>query len=135
MAEAITCDSFRGNLLQVTRMPSLWYGDRLLARRARLATSALARMRGLAFRPAMIKDEALVLEPARQIHTIGMRFDIDALFCDADWKVVHIIRGLRPNRITRWVPASRRVIELIPGTIPLDLQKGDRLELRGRDQT
>lgn len=115
-------------------MPSLWFDDRLLARRTRVATSARARMRGLAFYPAMIEDEALVLEPARQIHTFGMRFDIDALFCDADWKVVHFVRELRPNRITRWVPASRRVIELRSGTIPLDLEKGDRLEVRERDR-
>lgn len=85
-----------------------------------------ARLRGLIGRDLEARA-ALVLEPASQIHTFAMAYPIDVLFCDADWSVRHVQRGLRPNRITRWVRGSRRVVELPAGSIPAELAVGDRL--------
>ena len=128
--QLLSVDQFRGNLLQVDAGPSLWFGTDRLARRVRFADSGPKRLRGLMFRPAMIDGEALLLEPAHQIHTFGMRFPIDAVFVDHDWKVVHLIRALQPNRLTRWVRDSRRVAELASGTIPAHMNVGDLVELR-----
>lgn len=111
-------------------MPSLWFSGEVIARRVRIADSPRSRMWGLMLRPSISADEALVLEPARQIHTIGMRFDIDAVFCDESWTVVHLVRGLRPHRITRWVRSAHRVVELAGGTLPAQVDVGARLELR-----
>ncbi|MEA2447680.1 MAG: uncharacterized protein QOK47_1317 [Actinomycetota bacterium] len=121
---------FRGNLLQVNTDPALWFGEEVVARRIRFADSAWGRMRGLMFVPHMPPDEALVLDPARQVHTFGMRFNIDVIFCDDEWNVVHLVRRMRPGRITRWVRHGRRVIELPGGAVPQALSAGDRLELR-----
>lgn len=85
-----------------------------------------ARLRGLIGRELDART-ALVLEPASQIHTFAMAYPIDVLFCDANWSVRHIQRGLRPNRITRWVRGSSRVVELAAGSIPAELAVGDRL--------
>jgi uncharacterized membrane protein (UPF0127 family) len=87
-------------------------------------------MRGLVMRPSLAQGDALLLEPARQIHTFGMRFAIDVVFCDRKWEVVHVVRSMRPNRLTRWVPSSRLCVEMNAGTLPMDLTTGDRLELK-----
>lgn len=90
------------------------------------ARSFGARLRGLIGRD-LDAGAALVLEPASQIHTFAMSYPIDVLFCGADWSITHVIRELRPNRITRWVRGTRRVVELPARAIPVELQLGDRL--------
>lgn len=90
------------------------------------ARSFRSRARGMIGRE-LPAGSALVLEPAFQIHTFAMSYEIDALFCDADWSVLHVVRGLRPNRVTRWVRGCRRVVELPSGSIPGELAVGERL--------
>jgi uncharacterized membrane protein (UPF0127 family) len=59
-------------------------GDVLAA--VEVADSFGARLRGLLGRDGV--EGALVLQPARSVHTIGMRFPIDVAFCDRDLRVV-----------------------------------------------
>jgi uncharacterized membrane protein (UPF0127 family) len=126
----LSVGKFRGNLLQVTKLPALWFDGEVVAERVQVARSARTRMRGLVMRPSLAQGDALLLEPARQIHTFGMRFAIDVVFCDRKWEVVHVVRSMRPNRLTRWVPSSRLCVEMNAGTLPMDLTTGDRLELK-----
>jgi uncharacterized protein len=46
---------------------------------AELATSRRARRRGLLGRDGI--DGALLIDPARSVHTVGMRFPIDVAYC------------------------------------------------------
>ena len=63
----------------------------------------------------MSRGEALVLVGARQVHTFGMRYRIDVLFCDRDWKVIHVERNLAPARMSRWVHGAHNLIEAPAG--------------------
>jgi uncharacterized membrane protein (UPF0127 family) len=71
-------------------------------------------MRGLLGRSELRPGEGLLLRPASAIHTWFMRFPIDAVFLDRDWRVVGISDDVRP-----WRAASRRgakaVLELPAG--------------------
>ncbi|HEV3473619.1 MAG TPA: DUF192 domain-containing protein [Actinomycetota bacterium] len=98
----------------------------VLADEVSWASSFRARARGLIGRE-LKPGAALVFERASQIHTFGMSYPIDVLFCGADWSIVHLVRALPPNRVTRWVRRSRRVIELPGGSLPPELVVGDRL--------
>ena len=100
----------------------------VLAGRTIFASDPATRIRGLLGR-TLGHDEALVIEPASQIHTFGMRYRIDVVFCDRDLEVLHISRSVRPWRITRWVRGARYAIELNGGTVPDRLGPGDRLEI------
>ncbi|HLG91795.1 MAG TPA: DUF192 domain-containing protein, partial [Acidimicrobiales bacterium] len=51
-----------------------------------VAESLPERIRGLLGRDGV--QGALLLRPARSVHTLGMRFAIDVAFCDRDMKVV-----------------------------------------------
>ena len=99
----------------------------VLASKLRRARGAGERARGLIATKALEQGEALVIEGGRRIHTFAMRYPIDVLFCDAHWEVIHIVRGMPPMRITRWVRRARYVIELPEGAVPPAFAPGDRL--------
>lgn len=99
---------------------------RVIASDVTRAASPLRRMVGLLGRPSLAEGQALVIEPARQVHTFGLRFPIDVLFVDADWRVVHVVPELRPRRVTKWVARARRVIEL-PAGGAAEISVGDSL--------
>ena len=75
-------------------------------------------------------EGVIVIQPCRQVHTVGMRFPIDVAFCAADGSVLATTQ-LRPRRVSRLVWRSRWVIEAEAGTFGhWGLARGDRLELR-----
>jgi uncharacterized membrane protein (UPF0127 family) len=93
------------------------------------ARSALDRARGLMGKSVMPPGTAMVFEPARQIHTFGMRFPLDVVFCDATWKVLHVVRSMAPARMTRVVWRARYVLELRADSLPDAVQVGESLVL------
>ncbi len=71
-------------------------------------------------------DLALVFPRARQVHTFGMRFPIDVLFLDAAGIVVHIVRSMKPRRVSRLAWRARSVVEVGEGRAA-EVAVGDRL--------
>jgi uncharacterized membrane protein (UPF0127 family) len=95
---------------------------------AEVVESRAARVRGLLGRDGI--DGVLVLRPCRSIHTLGMRFTIEVLWCDDDLRVLRVAT-VRPWRLTRPVPGTRVVIEGEVGTFTAsDVGVGDQLTLR-----
>ena len=75
-------------------------------------------------------DGALLIERARSVHSIGMRFPIDVAFCDEDLVVLRTCR-LRPHRLLMPVLGAHQVIEAEAGRFAhWELAAGDRLEIR-----
>jgi uncharacterized protein len=99
----------------------------VLATHARIARDARGRMRGLIGEDPLGEGECLLLEPAAQVHTFGMRAPIDVVFCDKRGVIVHVVRAMRPMRITRWVRGARRAIELPANSVPAEVSPGTRL--------
>lgn len=77
-------------------------GERVWAQRAERAVSAGERLRGLLGRPSLGADAALVIERCGAVHTVGMRFSIDVVFLDRAWRVVRVVRNVRPGRPIVW---------------------------------
>jgi uncharacterized membrane protein (UPF0127 family) len=95
---------------------------------AEVARSFGSRLRGLLGRDGI--EGAIVLRPARSVHTVGMRFPIDVAFLDDELRVL-VVRTLRPHRVTapRW--KARCIIEAEAGAFDRwRLRVGDQLELR-----
>ena len=102
-------------------------GDVLAA--LEVAESLRARTRGLLGRDGI--DGAILLRPARSVHTLGMRFPIDVAFLDRDLTVVATVTMAR-NRLglPRW--RARSVLEAEAGAFERwGLRVGDRLEVKG----
>lgn len=89
----------------------------VLARRVTLALDAFSRFRGLMGRPALGPDEGLLLAPCRGIHTLFMRFSIDALFLDPRGRVVAARADLAPWRATPYVADAYCTLELRAGAL------------------
>src|SRR4051812_44204822 len=93
-----------------------------------VAESFGGRLRGLLGREAV--EGAILLRPARSVHTMGMRFGIDVAFCDRDLVVLRALT-LRRNRLSRPVLKARAVIEAEAGAFARwGLQPGDKLEVK-----
>lgn len=88
------------------------------------------RLAGLLAVPGLQRDEALLLSPGRSIHTFGLRYAIDAVFLDAQLKVIAIAADVAPWRV-RLAPArTRHVLELVAGRARvLELRPGTELFL------
>jgi uncharacterized membrane protein (UPF0127 family) len=93
-----------------------------------VARNPLSRMRGLLGRAGLEGGEGILLDPARSIHTAFMRFPIDAVFLDADRRVLSVARDLRPWRAAG-KRGARAVLELPAGEAKrVGLRVGARLE-------
>jgi uncharacterized membrane protein (UPF0127 family) len=93
-----------------------------------VAGSRQARMRGLLGRERF--DGALLLRPARSVHTFRMRFPIDVAFLTDDLVVLRAMTMV-PWRATLPVLRARAVLEAEAGAFrSWGLTVGDHLEIK-----
>lgn len=100
--------------------------DVIIGKDIRLADSFFFRLKGLMF-DKEIKGDGLLIRPCRSIHTFFMNFPIDAVFLDADGKVIKILRKLKAWRITPFYFKARQVLELPDGGLSPSIKEGDYL--------
>jgi uncharacterized membrane protein (UPF0127 family) len=79
-----------------------------------VASTRRTRGKGLARLDALPPDHALLLEPCRSVHTIGMRFALDLVWLDAGGGVVRVDAGVPPRRV-RGCLRARAVVECASG--------------------
>jgi uncharacterized membrane protein (UPF0127 family) len=93
-----------------------------------IAVRPAERRRGLLGRDDI--EGALLLPRARQVHTVGMRFPLDVIWCDRAGIVLRTAT-LVPNRISPIVWRSATVVEAAAGAVAAwEVRPGDRLAVR-----
>jgi uncharacterized membrane protein (UPF0127 family) len=108
-------------------MPWLLTDDRVLAT-LEIAESHRDRARGLLGRDGI--EGALLLSPARSVHTVRMRFPLDVAWCDREMRVLRIAE-VAPNRLPRPVWGTHCVIEAEAGSFERwGLTEGTELDVR-----
>jgi len=101
----------------------------VVCERCAVARDPFTRMRGLLGRSGLAPGEGLLLQPAASIHTLFMRFPIDAVFLDGDRRVLRVASGLQPWR-TAAAKRARAVLELAAGEAArVGVAPGDVLRL------
>ena len=98
----------------------------VLASRLLEPRTALGRAVGLLSRSELPEGTGMWLHPCRSIHTLGMRFPIDAVFVDRRRVVVRVYPRLQPWRVVPFVLRARGVVEL-PAGAAQDVALGDEL--------
>jgi uncharacterized membrane protein (UPF0127 family) len=78
------------------------------------AMSFRARRRGVIGLEPLGPRDALVIWPCRRIHTKGVPYPLDVVFCDGRWLVLHVETVL-PDRLSRHVWRARCCVELAAG--------------------
>lgn len=103
-------------------------GD-VVCERCEVPKSSFARARGLLGRSGLEPGDGMLIDAAPSVHMFFMRFPIDVVFLDRDWKVVRVVHGLRPWRVA----AARRAVaalELPAGAAAeAGIEEGDVLSL------
>jgi uncharacterized protein len=96
----------------------------------RFANSVFKRMVGLLNRKQFTPGEGLLFDRCYGIHTFGMRFSIDVVFLDREYKVIRTVPALPPFR-TCAVRQAVYVLELPVGSIASSgTQAGDQIQVR-----
>lgn len=88
--------------------------NKIIAKELRLANCFLLRLKGLIFTDKLKYSEGLLISPCQQIHTHFMKYPIDIVFMDDDFKVLHIIKQLHPWRFSKFYKHAYYVLELPP---------------------
>ena len=69
---------------------------------AEVAENTFERMRGLIGRDGLGRGKGMLITKCNCVHTLFMRFPIDATFLDRKGTVVKVVRNIRPWRLWIW---------------------------------
>ena len=103
-----------------------------LATHVRLAGTHWSRFRGLMATNSshFSRGQGLWINPSHGIHTLAMRFPIDAVYLDRERIVIHIEEELKPWRLAAVRVHAASVLELPTGTIRESLTVvGDQVDI------
>ena len=91
------------------------------------ADTFLKRLQGLLFTDSLPEHTGLLLKNCSSIHMFGMRYALDIVFVDKDFRICKIVKNLKPWHIAGCLKA-RHTIELPVGTIKgYQFQVGQRI--------
>jgi len=86
-------------------------------RTVEVARTFFERSRGLLGRTGLAPDHGLLIERCNAIHTLFMKFPIDAVFLDRNGKPVRTVKNIRPGRVCVWGGwRAKSTLELAAGT-------------------
>ncbi|MGN1329411.1 MAG: DUF192 domain-containing protein [Eubacterium sp.] len=106
----------------------MYKNGELLIQEVENANHFFRRFMGLMYRKGMNSNHGLLLTPCNEIHTFGMRFDIDAITLDTDNKVLLVDKCIPPNKVRSKVKGGHKVLELCAGYADkLGITEGDYL--------
>jgi uncharacterized membrane protein (UPF0127 family) len=102
----------------------------IISSKPKYAKSFVSRLKGLLGQKDFGEYDGLVIRRCKAIHTIGMKFFIDVIFYDRNFKVSEIYEKLKSNKIV-FAKSSYGVIELPAGIInKTSTQKNDIIEFK-----
>ncbi|MGM0365584.1 MAG: DUF192 domain-containing protein [Actinomycetota bacterium] len=81
------------------------------------AETFLKRVFGLAVGKPLDYGQCFLIKGCRSIHTIGMRYSIDAVFLNGEGRVVRVYEGLKPYRVTPFLKKAESVVEFKAGFV------------------
>ena len=105
--------------------------DRVVCEYVEDASNFLRRFMGLMYRKSLPQGHGLLLTPCNEIHTFGMKFDIDTIAISQTGEVLFIDRAVPPGKVRKRVDGANRVLELNAGAADeLNISIGDILEFK-----
>tara|TARA_Y100000768_G_scaffold388327_1_gene383562 strand:- start:10581 stop:10931 length:351 start_codon:yes stop_codon:yes gene_type:complete len=101
----------------------------VVASQVEIADNPISRMIGLMFSKNLGERDGLLISPCNSIHTFFMRYELDIVFLSRDNKIVKIIRKMKPWRMTWMYFRAAKVLEMMGGTLPAEVEAGDELNI------
>ena len=103
-------------------------GGEVICHKMILAEDLFSRLKGLMFSAELPGCDGFLIRPCNSIHTFFMRYALDVIFLDDDFKIVKVLYGLRPWKMTWMYWRSTQVLEMKAGTLKKELHPGEKLE-------
>lgn len=88
-----------------------------LAENLEIANTFWRRFRGLMYKKELKTGNGLYISPCNSIHMFFMRFPLDIVFVDKQFRVLHTIESIKPWRISPIIKKSTGIFELPMGTL------------------
>ncbi len=85
---------------------------KILAKHVTEAYSFWWRLRGLMFTNTFPSGGALHIKPCRSVHTFFMKYEIDVLYLDGNFRIVGIDIAIPPGKIGKSYTNAKSVVEL-----------------------
>lgn len=82
-----------------------------------VADNFFTRFRGLMLRKSLPENQGLLISPCNSVHMCWMRFAIDIVYIDRNYKVLKIVENLRPWIGTSVCFKAWGVIEMNAGVV------------------
>lgn len=101
--------------------------EHLLVEHLEIAATFSRRFFGLMGRKELKEKHGLLLYPCSSIHCFFMRFPIDVVYISKDWRIVKVVRNMKPWRVDFGHRDAYYTLELPSGSI--DIERG-RIEIR-----
>lgn len=102
----------------------------VLSENTLLAQTFTTRAKGLLGKKQLQDGSGLLIKPCKQIHSVGMKFNFDAVFITKDKTVCHLHPNMKPGQISAHINQSLYVLELPAGRIQeTDTCIGDVIEI------
>jgi uncharacterized protein len=115
-------------------VPVLRDDGNVVCERCIVADRMLPRMKGLLGRRELPPGEGMLIKPAPSIHTVFMRFPIDAVFLSRTGEVLKVSSNVKPWR-ARSCRRAHAVLELAAGEADRrDIAPGQRLRPDGKER-
>lgn len=89
-----------------------------------------SRFLGLMGRKGLPPGSGVLLRPCSSVHTFFMRFPIDVVFLDKEDRVVRVLPGMKPWRVSPVVRNAVRVLESASGELSGKVRVGCKVQLR-----
>lgn len=113
------------------KMLKVYKDNELIIDEVENANRFFRRFMGLMYRKSMAENHGLLLTPCNDIHTFGMRFDIDTIALDKNDVILFIDKAVPPNKVRKKVKGGYKVLELNSGMADkLNLNVGDMLDFK-----
>ena len=104
--------------------------NKIICENVLFANTVIKRLVGLLGRKSFNDIDGLLLSPCSQIHSIGMKFEFDALYLDNTYRIVALYEKIGKNRILPYNISVKTVLELPSGSIAKkNLEIGDVLKI------
>lgn len=96
----------------------------------KLADQYFSRLKGLLGTSNLGPEQGLWISRCNSIHTFFMRYAIDCVFLDSEFKVSSIKESVAPGRVVWPQKGARSVVEMAAGrSRSLNIRKGDQLHV------
>lgn len=102
----------------------------LLITQGRIANTFWLRLRGLLGVTSLQPGEGLILAGEKSIHTLFMKFPIDIVYLDKNYKVIRTDINMVPYRLGPFITQSAYIVEMPVGAIASTATEvGDQLKI------